>query len=288
MLYSAYITYLRKLAGDSGTRSHTDWTGNGTDTAYQMPLLTFPVLESSYTVKVAGTPQTETTHYTLDKQTGLITFVTAPTNGQAVSIDNTAVKMTDASWVDMINATIRSLGNDFWKEVVDTSLTATANMTTLDCSSITGLFQVFDVATRSSSTADWTPVTSFGNLRYSQDENKLYFSSRNLFTTTGDSIRIKGLKTYAIGDETTDTLDVQDRFLPILDAGTLERFYKSRIPEMVESLGKITQEGTRTSLQELVMIIDRFNRSYETEKARLKPMKPAYTIPVKHPGQITP
>ena len=84
MLYSQLITLLRNQVGDTRRRTHVDFTGDGSTTIFQLPDETFPVLDQAgtYILKVAGTTQTETTNFTLDKDTGTIVFVTtAPTNG---------------------------------------------------------------------------------------------------------------------------------------------------------------------------------------------------------------
>src|SRR3990167_1630956 len=124
MLYSALITNLRNQVGDTRRRTHVDWTGDGTTTVFQLPDETFPVLDQAgtYTLKVAGSSQTEDTNYSLDKNTGTIVFLTtAPTNGQEVTWDGSAVYLTDANWLEIINSTIRSLGDDFFKEFIDTA-----------------------------------------------------------------------------------------------------------------------------------------------------------------------
>ena len=46
----------------------------------------------------------------------------------------------------------------------------------------------------------------------------------------------------------------------------------------------MTQESSRTPLQELIMLSDRFDRLYEQEKAKLKPGKPARIIPLYKEG----
>ena len=122
MLYSALITQLRNQVGDTRRRTHVDFTGDGSTTIFQLPTDTFPVLDQSgtYILKVAGTTQTETTNFTLDKDAGTIVFVTtAPTNGQAITWDASAVYLTDQNWLDIINQVIYSLGDDFWKEFID-------------------------------------------------------------------------------------------------------------------------------------------------------------------------
>lgn len=283
MLYSALITELRNQVGDTRRRVHVDFTGDGSTTVFQLPTDTYPVLEQSgtYTVKVAGSLQTETTNYTLDKETGTIVFVTtAPTNGQAVTFDGSAVYLTDADWLAVINKVIYSMGDDFWKEFIDTAHTATANMLSLSLVSLqANAIAVYEFQRRTATTSDWTPVEEGCNWRYDRDNNVIYIGNVNAFTLTGEYLRIRGLKKYTIGTATTDTLDVQDKFLTILEYGCIARYWRWRYKSVVELVSKMSQESSRTPIQELIMLSDRFDRLYEIEKGKLKPGKPAHIIP---------
>lgn len=282
MLYSALITQLRNQVGDTRRRVHVDWTGDGSTTIFQLPAETFPVLDQSgtYVLKVAGTTKTETTDFTLDKDSGTIVFVgSAPTNGQAITWDASAVYLTDQNWLDIINSVIYSMGDDFWKEFIDTSLTSTANMLSFSLvSSQPNCIAVYDFQRRSSTTADWNPVEEDVNWRYDRDNNVIYIGNLNAFLD-GELIRIRGLKKYTIGSTVGATLDVQDKFLTILEYGSIARYWRFRYKSVVELVSKMSQESSRTPLQELIMLSDRFDRLYEIEKSKLKPGKPAHIIP---------
>ena len=288
MTYATLIDKYRRESGDKKRRVHVDWIGDGATTVFQMPLDTFPVLDdsSTYTVKVNGVTMTETTQYTLDKATGTITFVSTPTNGHAVTIDSIACHLSDADWLTIINDTILSMGDDFFKEFVDlVNFTTTANMTSLSLvASQPNCIAVYEWLYRKSTNEDWRPVDNFCNWRYDRDNNTLYNSSRDIFTVTGELFKVRGLKTYTLGDETTDTIDVQDRFLTIVEYGTLARYWRWRYKDVIDLVSKFTTENTRTALQEIIMLSDRFDRSYEAEKAKLKPQKPARNIPVYKDG----
>jgi len=289
MLYSALITQLRNQVGDTRRRTHVDFTGDGSTTIFQLPTDTFPVLDQSgtYILKVAGTTQTETTNFTLDKDAGTIVFVTtAPTNGQAITWDASAVYLTDQNWLDIINQVIYSLGDDFWKEFIDTAHTATASMLSLSLVSLqANAIAVYEFQRRTAITSDWNPVEEDCNWRYDRDNNIIYIGNIDAFTLTGEYLRIRGLKKYTIGTLVSSTLDVQDKFLTILEYGAIARYWRWRYKSVVELVSKMSQESSRTPLQELIMLSDRFDRLYELEKAKLKPGKPAHIIaPYKNGG----
>lgn len=283
MTYAQLITQLRNQVGDVRRRVHVDFIGDGSTTVFQLPDGTFPVYDESgtYLLKVAGTTKTENTDYTLDKNAGTITFIiTAPTNGQAVTFDGSAVYLTDANWLDVINQVIYSLGDDFWKEFVDTAHTATASMLSLDLTSLQpNAIAVYDFQRRVNTTDDWIPVSEDVNWRYDRDNNIIYIGNIDAFSLTGELLRLRGLKKYTIGTATSDILDVQDKFLTILEYGAIARYWRWRYKSVVELVSKMSQESSRTPLQELIMLSDRFDRLYEIEKGKLKPGKPAHIIP---------
>lgn len=290
MLYSAWITRCRNQSGDLRRRRHIDWTGDGSSTIFQIPDDCYPVLDQSgtYVVKVATVSKTEGADYTLDKETGTLVMASAPTNGQAVTIDHSSVRVTDAGWLQITNDVILAMGDDFWKEFIDETLDTTANMLSISLTSAQPrCIAVYEVHYRESSSLNWKRVggnTAKVNLRYDRDNNIVYISDRDVFPTAGYDLRIRGLKSYAIGTAVSDTLDVQDRFLTILENGCMDRYWQWRYKEVVQLISKMSTETTRTPLQELMMLSDRYHRLFLEDKARLKPMRPAYSIPTFHQG----
>lgn len=287
MTYAAFITFLRNQVGDRRRRVHVDWTGDGSTQVFQFPEDTFPILDQSGThlIKVNSVNKTEGIDYTLDKNTGTLVFTVAPTNGHSVTADCSAVYLTDANWIEVINMTIYSLGNDFWKEFVDETFVTTANMLSFSLTSKRpSCIAVYDFAYRKNTAENWRVVDAFVNWRYDMDNNTIYIGTREAFPVSNELLRIRGLNTYSIGTATTDTIDVQDRFLTILEYGSIARYWRNRYKNVVELVSKMTQESTRTPLQELIMLSDRFDRLYESEKAKLKPQKPSRIIPKSVPN----
>ena len=282
MLYSTWINQMRSQVGDTKRAVHVDWTGDGSASLFQMPTDTFPILDdtSTYAVRVGGTLKTETTDYTLDKTTGTLTLVSTPALNTAVTIDAIAVYLLDANWLQICVDVIKSLGDDFWKEFVDETLTSTANMLSLDLSSAQpNCIAIYDFSQRSASTSDWRKVEEVANWRYDRDNNIIYIGIMAAFPSAGTSIRIRGLKKIVLGTAVGDTLDLPEKWQTILEYGCVARYYRWRYKDVVELVSKLSTESSRTPLQELVMISDRFDRLYELEKAKLKPGKPARVIP---------
>lgn len=288
MLYSTWINQMRAQTGDRKRAVHVDWTADGSTTLFQMPTDTFPVLDdtATYTVRVGGTLKTETTDYTLDKSTGALTLVSTPALNTAVTIDSIAVYLLDANWLQVTVDVIKSLGDDYWKEFVDTTTTSTANMLSLDLASAQpNCIAVYDFSHRKATTDEWTKVEETANWRYDRDNNIIYIGTTTAFPTTGELIRIRGLKKITLGTAVTDTLDLPEKFQTVLEYGSLARYYRWRYKDVIELVSKLSTESSRTPLQELIMLSDRFDRLYEIEKGKLKPGKPARIIPkVKNGG----
>jgi len=290
MTYAQEITNLRNQVGDVRRRVHVDWTGDNLGTTiFQMPDDTFPVLDdtTTYVVKINGTTKTEGSDYSLDKEAGTLVFAVAPSLNDAITFDGSAVYVTNAEWLVIINDVIKSFGDDFWKEFVDDSnFTTTANMLSLSLTaSQANCIAVYEFQHRRNTSEDWRAVEEFCNWRYDRDNNKIYIGVRNAFPNSSELLRIRGLKTYTLGTSITDTLDIQDKFLTVLEYGAIARFWRYRYKNVIQLVSKMSQESTRTPLQELIMLSDRFDRLYEIEKGKLKPQKPARLIPqFKHGG----
>lgn len=291
MLYSTWINQMRAQTGDIKRSVHVDWTGDGTATVFQAPTDCFPILDdtATYTVRVNSVIKTETTDYTLDKQTGTLTMVSSPGSDIPVTLDAITVHLTDANWLQLTIDVIKSLGDDYWKEFVDETLTSTANMLSLDLTSAQpNCIAIYDFSKRTSTNEDWRKVEEVANWRYDRDNNKIYIGIRDAFPTAGILIRLRGLKKITLGTAVSDTLDLPEKFQTVLEYGSLARYYRWRYKDVVELVSKMTTESSRTPLQELVMMSDRFDRLFELEKAKLKPGKPARVIPKVKDGGGTP
>lgn len=59
--------------------------GDGANKKFKTQLV--PIIDGSQTVRVDGTEKTVVTHYTIDNDLGLVTFLAAPADGEAVDAD---------------------------------------------------------------------------------------------------------------------------------------------------------------------------------------------------------
>jgi len=77
------------LAEATVTSVTNEAVGTGNGTATQFTLAHKPVVRGSLTVRVAGNRKSEGSDYTVNYDTGTITFTTAPASGQAITADYT-------------------------------------------------------------------------------------------------------------------------------------------------------------------------------------------------------
>lgn len=78
------VAQIRTIVADKP--NHAEDTAEGDGATTRFPLTFHPITDASAVVTLAGVAQTETTHYTLDDDLGLLTFVTAPADGAAIVV----------------------------------------------------------------------------------------------------------------------------------------------------------------------------------------------------------
>lgn len=78
------IAQVRTIIADQPNYHRATATGDGATTLFTLPY--HPVIDASATVTLDGTTKTEGTHYTLDDNLGLLTFLTAPADGAAIAV----------------------------------------------------------------------------------------------------------------------------------------------------------------------------------------------------------
>lgn len=283
MTYGTFIDQLRIQSGDLKKTAGATWTADGSTKVLLLPVLSYPVLAASYTMKKNGVNLTETTDFTIDLETGRIDIVSLPANGDIFEFVGTRVSLTDNAWIGIINDVIRAMSEAFFKEVTDSvTFTTTAHMRSL---ALADFIAVFDIGYYPTGNTD---LVNAQNWRFSPDEEKAYFGDYDEFQATGNVVKVRGLKKYTLGALISDTLDMQDRFLGVLKLGCIAQYWRYKIRENVENLAKITQDTTRTGIQELIMLADRYDRWFQIDWQKLSPPRPSHRIPIFNPRKGRP
>ena len=127
MTYLTFINRLRNELKDFAYLHKEVFDGDASTKNFIATHL--PIKDYSYTIKVDDVEKTETTDYSLDRDTGILTFVSAPAAGSDnVEITYKSVKIRDEDYLEIINDAIDHFRWKFWKEAEDTtSITTTAD-----------------------------------------------------------------------------------------------------------------------------------------------------------------
>lgn len=278
-----FITKNRRFVKDLPTLTRDKFDGDGTTVAFRTN--NRPILEDSYTVKVGGTAKTETTHYTIDLDTGLIEFTSgnepAPGDGN-VTIDYKYVKMRDAEWLDIIQNTMDYVREKIWEEKIDeTTLDTVANQDDYDLDNIsTDIISIVEVTVKRSSDINWTSVDALGvNAFYHKENNNLNF--RPAFSTgqTYD-MRVRYLEAYAQITATTDTFEPDVKFQNILKYFNAAEYLDRVVVERAQTITAVTKDDSFESLRDLSSLSTTYFRKAEQLLRRGKPVKPASKITI--------
>lgn len=270
--YQNFIDKLRREAKDRPQPMHNDFTGDGVTTIFVVT--DGPILEDSYVITVNSSQVDEGDDYTIDIESGVITFAVAPSNNHAITIDYKYVHLTNASWIDCINYVIEDMEGDFWKEVDDTDFEDSV----VDSVSYYAPTKCIDVInwwykTSDNSSVRWSPVSEFSNWRFNKDQLKM--SLGRPFTANGYPTRLHYLAGYTLGTTAASNIDVQDEYHLVLQQGCMWRYYDYRLAERVEITTKVSKERTITPLQNLQALSRHYYQIYAREKGRKKPTKPS-------------
>jgi hypothetical protein len=239
MTYAQYITKLRTKLKDFGKLHKETFDGDGTTKNF--PLTYAPIKDASYTVKVGGVTQTETTHYTIDKDTGIVTFVSAPASGSDnIEVAYQSIKVRDEDYLEFINDAIDHFRWKFWKEADDTTtITTVKDQYEYDLSGLTGiLYPLWCWYKTSSSSTVWIAVQSLVNWEWLPRQTKLYVNPP--FDTSALPMKFRFLQSFTKGTVTSDTLDIPDEWLLPYEFYVKARYYEQLVSEKIHEVGAVT------------------------------------------------
>ncbi len=279
LTYGSFIAEERIAVGDIAKYIHDQQIGDGATTI----LITSeqPVGTATLLIKKDGTAQVEGTAadgYTIDYQRGVITFATAAASDATLTVDYQRQRLTDESWLNIVNDTIRDMTPDFFKEVLDTTTSTTvANQKTYSMPSGCIMLVNAYFKTSSAATEDYQTLKGGGyNWRYSRDLNQLVLG--NTIPTAGYPLRWHYLSAFTLSTLTTGTVDVQDDYKTVLQCGARQRYWEYRQQDKVNLTSMVSTEKTMTPLQNLVVLATYWGNKYQLVKRSLKPTKPAHSL----------
>lgn len=282
MLVSAFITKLRRFSKDLPVSAGETFDGDGTTTTFR--LRNSPVLEDQITVKVTGTA---TTAYTLDNDTGVIIFTTAPPNASDnVKINYQYAKLSDTEWLEIINSVVQELRTKIWTDNTDSSsFTTVAQQSEYDMDDIDSqCFKILGLWYRSSSSIDWTSISADTNVRYFREQNKIVL--RPYLQVTGYAMKVRYLSSYPEYTATTDTIAIPERFLKPIMYFCMLQYIDYLMAFQVNSVGANVREATYEPVNNLINMRRTYERQAETLLSRVKPRIPSMAVKTVIAGKI--
>jgi len=281
MLYSAFITTLRTELHDLGNKSNLRdgdvFSGDASRKVFELKHAN--IKDSSYTVNIAGSPQTETTHFTIDKDTGIVTFVSAPGAGTGnVEVLYTYVRVRDDEWIEFINDAIDYFQWTFWTIATDlTTLTTTAKDYDYDTSGITGLLYILKVWYKETATSDiWIPVNKVTNWRFYQSLDELHFDP--YFSKSDLPIKILYLQAITKAAATTGTIGIPTEWLLPIKLFCKARFYEMLVAEKIHETGVITTQPSYSPAQLAYDMAQRYQDNADEVAKKIAPKLPPQAI----------
>ena len=277
MLYSALIAKLRVELKDFGKIQKEVFDGDSS--TLNFPLTYIPVKDDSYTVKVGGVTKEETTDYSIDKDTGVITFATAPAAGSDnVEVSYQSVKMRDGYYIELINDAIDHFRWKFWKEAEDTTtFTTVKDQYNYDLSSLTGILYLLNCWYKTSSGATvWTAIQVLTNWKYMTRQQKLFVDPP--FSPSGLPMKFRYLKSFTKGTVVSDDLDIPDEWILPYKYYIKARFFELFVSEKISETAAITTLPTYSPAQVVVNIVEYYYKKAEETANRIAPKLPVMPV----------
>jgi len=276
--YSIFISKLRAELKDKGTFKKDVWDGDAT--TLNFPASSSPILEDSYTVRVGGVIRLETTDYTLDKDTGLLSFIVAPPSGSDnVEMTYRAVKFRDNDFIESINDAIDHFQWKFWKEATnETSITTIKDQYEYDLTPISPNVQyVLNVWYKASGAATvWTAVSSLTNWKYSTRQNRLFVNPA--FSTPSLPLKFLYLVSFTKGTTTSATIDIPDKYLLPYKYFIYARFFERLGFERINEIGAVSQHPFFLNAPNVINISELYFEKARRAAERIAPKLPPEAI----------
>jgi len=274
MVIENWIQQMQRFVKDFPILTRETWDGDGTMLAFRTN--NKPVLESSYTVKVGGVIRTEDTHYTIDLDTGLLTFVAgeAPAAGNDnVSIDYKYAKIRDEDWIEIYNNIVRKIRDDLYQEANDTSLVTVAKQYEYDLDAISkNIISILEVFYRTNDANPWTEVGQTNrNAKFLPELNELQF--RPYFDTTGYEIKFHYLFGFDTVSAITDDVDIPDKWLNVFKFYGAAEYLNRIIPSKLTETAVVTKEKTYHPADTVAKLSDYFDSKGDKELKKVRPPK---------------
>lgn len=294
MTVAQFIDILRNFTFDHETLAQDKWAGDGATVAFRTS--NRPIIDSSYDVHLytgSWVLQTETTDYTLNKDTGILTFVSAPASGAGSGAsDGKNIRLTykyaflrDDEWLEIINNVIRKWRKKIWSQSEDSTTFDTVVGTSqynLDSIS-TEIIHVIDIFTKQSGDTDWQKITTSYDWTYHPETNKV--EVRPAFKVNNYDLRFLYLAGPAEVSTTGDTFTIDTDFHSAFEKACVAEYLKRLAIYMLKDTSALYKEMSFHPASEIMRQAREMDKDAEIELGLVKPRFPQQTMRILTEGR---
>lgn len=273
MITSALINECRREFGDLKKSTRMVKTGDGSSTLFNTG--SFPIIENSYSIYKGTSAQTETTNYTLDKDTGDLVFTSAPTSAYTTKAEFKYAHWRDANWVEAINQGIEALNaRGFYKQVVNDCTTMRISANIRKYTGPANCIDLYQVLESDNNTVSGDYVKLGTNWVYNPATNELLLGN---YPSTANRIAVSYLRRIYTYSATSATLDIPSGFVELVKKFSGAKFYKSLAGKVAKEPHANIEEGHFSFTNLRTMSKDMMDE-FHVEAVRSKPSRPARDI----------
>lgn len=273
MITSALIAKLRRKYDDQPRAAQVIRAGDGSSTMFNVGRNRIPVMERSYSVYKGTSAQTETSHYTLNKDTGDVQFVSAVVSGVNAKINFTHANFRDQHWVDAINDAIDRLNaRGFTRQTVWDTSSLVLSADTQVYNAPSQAVDVYQLLVNDGA-GNYSEIDA-GNWSYNSDRNKIIIGYQPSSAASASVSYLRKLRTY---EATSATLDIKDEWASVIEKGAGSYYFRKMASKIATQGNASIQEGhfSFTSLRTQARDLD---EEFVREATRMKPPAPPKPI----------
>lgn len=281
--YLEFINKLRVELKDFGKIHRDVFDGDSSTTLFLLAHI--PIKDGSYTVKIGGAGKEETTDYSIDKDTGVVSTVSAPTTGSDnIEVTYKSVKIRDEDYLDILNDGIERYRWKFWEEEDDlTTLTSVKDQYEYDCSGITDILYILNAWIKSSSSSTiWQDIQGSTNWEYRMRQQKLYVNPP--LASSSMPIKIRYLKQFTKATETSGTFPIPTKWQLPFKYYAYARYYERLIVEKIHETAAVTTQPSFSPAQVVANLAEYFYKKADEVATRIAPRLPNLSIKNIHQG----
>lgn len=277
MITSGFITKLRRKYNDNPVKHEDIITGDGASTVFRSQF--YPIKEGSFSLYRNNSLQVAS-GYTIDLDTGDISVGAAPTSAVVLKAQYQEVKFRDQHWLEAIQDSFDSFGDQFFKSVLrsPSGITLSAGVVVYSCPA--NCIRLTEALESSDYTSGGQFTAINANTRYDRWSNRMIIGRK---PSKSNYMQISYLRKLTRPTATTSALDVEDSWLELLDLKSGAAYLRSLAGRYAQQ-GNATVEEGHLSVMQLRQLANDNEVMFENRKKKIKPIMPASTIPYYIPG----